>query len=114
MFSPLLDNAAFRDCIVRVKNDRVTGLEKRAALWAAGHVGSSELGIAFLVDTGVLESILDQCLTSASLSLRGTCLMILGLLSSTDIGRRHLTLAGWSHTEREFRQCVVEREVWRL
>ncbi len=75
-FNILMTNSAFLSIIDSAKSDSVFGLEKRAALWAAGHVGASELGLAFLLERHVLESMLDQTLAASSLSLRGTCLMV--------------------------------------
>jgi hypothetical protein len=72
-------------------------LSFRAALWALGHIGSTDLGYAAI--TEIYPAFLDWCIiqatTSSCFSLRGVCFFVLGLLSRTDKGNKRLAQAGW-------------------
>ena len=73
-------------------------LQRRAALWALGHAGSSEGGYGWLVGElrpKLLGEITELATSSPLLSLRGTCLFSLGLLSgSCHAARDELTTLG--------------------
>lgn len=70
-------------------------LEQRAALWALGHIGSTAIGFELLSETNIVELISHQAMTCPTLSMRGTCFYILGLLSRSDPGRAKLSSLGW-------------------
>jgi rapamycin-insensitive companion of mTOR len=46
-------------------------IRKRAALWAIGHIGSSENGFKLIQEAEILEGIVKMAETSEILSLRG-------------------------------------------
>ena len=70
-------------------------VQKRVALWALGHVGTSERGIAYLQKLNVVSHIVEASEKSPVLSLRGTAFQSLCLLASTNEGRKELLKYGW-------------------
>lgn len=48
-------------------------LRKRAALWALGHIGSTEAGFKILEEAELLKELIFMAEGSETLSLRGTC-----------------------------------------
>ena len=62
-------------------------LKKRAALWAIGHIGSNENGIKLVLEQELVQPIIKLAENAETLSLRGTCIYIIGMLSNTTIGR---------------------------
>jgi hypothetical protein len=70
-------------------------IQKRVALWALGHVGTSDRGIAYLQKLAVVASIVETAEKSPVLSLRGTAFQSLCLLASTNAGRKELLRFGW-------------------
>jgi rapamycin-insensitive companion of mTOR len=61
-------------------------IAKRAALWALGHVGSNELGIKLIIEADLIQPIINLAENADFLSLRGTCIYIIGMLSNTKNG----------------------------
>lgn len=106
-FGILQQNKYFVQAINLLKHEEKNMAKLRAALWAAGHVGATTLGFQYLLERGVIEAILDLCMTCTSLSTRGTCLMVLGLISSTEEGRNHLRQTGWSQPIAEVPRLVA-------
>lgn len=108
-FQILGQNETFCTLMESVKNldGAESALHKRAVVWAMGHVGASEFGFPWLKERGIVDAVMDQGVTATSLSLRGTCLMVLGLLCNTQMGRDHLRLAGWSHPVLEVPQLLA-------
>ena len=74
-------------------NDDV--LRVKAALWALGHMGSTQLGIAFLEEASVMPDIVAVAESSPVLSLRGTAFYALGLIARTQAGADLLEESGW-------------------
>lgn len=74
-----------------------TSLEKRAALWALGHIGSSSAGFHMLQQTlpGLVAYISEQAIACTTLSMRGTCFYVLGLLGRSPAARSYLSSLGW-------------------
>lgn len=70
-------------------------IQKRVALWALGHTGSSERGILYLQKLGIITTIVETAEKSPVLSLRGTAFQSLCLLASTNAGRKELLKYGW-------------------
>jgi rapamycin-insensitive companion of mTOR len=70
-----------------VKAPLPSSIQKRAALWALGQVGSSALGFNLLASSDIVEHISGQAKRCHTLSMRGTCFYILGLLSRTELAR---------------------------
>ncbi|CAH0477092.1 unnamed protein product [Peronospora belbahrii] len=72
-------------------------LEKRAALWALGHVSATPRGYDLLshYPQDFVEMIVKLATDSPLISIRGTCFFVLGLLARSPAGRRHLARLGW-------------------
>jgi rapamycin-insensitive companion of mTOR len=65
-------------------------LKKRAALWAVGHIGSSDHGIKLVLEQELVQPLIKLAETADTLSLRGTCIYIIGMLSNTNMGRSQI------------------------
>lgn len=72
-------------------------LEKRAALWALGHVAATSRGFDLIrhYATDVLDVIVKLATDSPLVSIRGTCFFVLGLIARSTSGRRSLLRLGW-------------------
>ncbi|KAF1777153.1 Rapamycin-insensitive companion of mTOR, domain 4 [Phytophthora cactorum] len=72
-------------------------LEKRAALWALGHVSAAPRGYDLLnhYAQDFVEMIVKLATDSLLVSIRGTCFFVLGLLARSPAGQRHLARLGW-------------------
>ncbi|KAG6977771.1 hypothetical protein JG688_00000024 [Phytophthora aleatoria] len=72
-------------------------LEKRAALWALGHVSAAPRGYDLLnhYAQDFVEMIVKLATDSPLVSIRGTCFFVLGLLARSPAGQRHLARLGW-------------------
>ncbi|ETK83562.1 hypothetical protein L915_11250, partial [Phytophthora nicotianae] len=72
-------------------------LEKRAALWALGHVSATPRGYDLLnhYAQDFVEMIVKLATDSPLVSIRGTCFFVLGLLARSPAGQRHLARLGW-------------------
>jgi len=71
---------------------------RRAALWVVGHIGRSVTGLRYIMgssDCDIIPYIVKLSCSAKCLSLRGTCFLVLGLLSNTDDGREFLGEHGW-------------------
>ncbi|KAL2091761.1 hypothetical protein ACEWY4_011559 [Coilia grayii] len=67
----------------------------KAALWALGNIGSSNWGLNLLQEEGVIPDIIALAQHCEVLSIRGTCLYVLGLMSKTKQGCEVLKQQGW-------------------
>nr|XP_020511696.1 rapamycin-insensitive companion of mTOR-like [Labrus bergylta] len=92
--------------------DRWEGIRQlKAALWALGHIGTSSWGLNLLQEEGVIPDIVDLAHSCEVLSIRGTCLYVLGLLSRTHQGCDSLKQQGWDsvrHSKRTLWPVVPE------
>ena len=68
-------------------SDLTPVLRKRASLWALGHIGSTEAGFNLIQEADLLKEIILMAEGSETLSLRGTCIYILGLICNSPSGR---------------------------
>jgi rapamycin-insensitive companion of mTOR len=68
---------------------------KRAALWALGHIGANELGIRLIIDADLIQPIINLAENADFLSLRGTCIYIIGMLSNTNNGKHAIQKYDW-------------------
>ena len=82
--------------------------EIRAALWVIGHIGASEDGWGLLRDSirdpdekspDVMETVAWLATSSRVLSMRGTCLYIVGMLSTTADARERLIELKWARAD---------------
>ena len=70
-------------------------LEKvKAALWACGHVGASDLGMSMLQSHDLVDLVF-QTAKSPVVSIRGTFFFVCGLWAHSEQGRCALTDRGW-------------------
>ena len=78
-----------------------TDRELRAALWVIGHVGASADGWSLLNDTvsDVMATVAQMATSSQVLSMRGTCLYIVGMLSTTAAARERLVELNWARSD---------------
>ncbi|GAB5362804.1 hypothetical protein AAMO2058_000830100 [Amorphochlora amoebiformis] len=79
------------------QSEAVTAIEQRTALWSIGQIGSSETGFRLLTKQkiNVIKHISKMAMKCPTLSMRGTCFYIMGLLSRTPSARRMLYDLGW-------------------
>ncbi|KAM8865144.1 rapamycin-insensitive companion of mTOR-like isoform 1-T1 [Synchiropus picturatus] len=67
----------------------------KAALWALGNIGSSNWGLNLLQEENVIPDILTLAQHCEVLSVRGTCVYVLGVISKTRQGCEVLKHYGW-------------------
>ncbi|XP_036000428.1 rapamycin-insensitive companion of mTOR isoform X9 [Fundulus heteroclitus] len=67
----------------------------KAALWALGNIGSSNWGLNLLQEENVVPDILAMAQHCEVLSVRGTCIYVLGVISKTKQGCEVLKQYGW-------------------
>lgn len=81
-------------------------LALKAALWTAGHVGTSSEGFALVAEADLLPCIVNMARDSPVYSIRGVCFYALCLLATTADAVEPLASLGWD--------CVQHghREVW--
>jgi hypothetical protein len=91
----LLTSGDFDTFVRRVQDPDTNWMDMRAALWTIGQIGSSPLGFNMLAQTNVVQFISEQAMRCSTLSMRGTCFYILGLLALTESGRFYLDQLGW-------------------
>ena len=70
-------------------------IQKRAALWALGHIGANEHGIPLIQEQDLVQPIVNLAENAEFLSLRGTCIYIIGMLSNTTEGKKELLAYDW-------------------
>ncbi|XP_078416580.1 rapamycin-insensitive companion of mTOR isoform X1 [Cetorhinus maximus] len=76
--------------------DKWDGIKQlKAALWALGNIGSSNWGLNLLQEENVIPDVIALAHTCEILSVRGTCLYVLGLLAKTKQGCDILKQHGW-------------------
>ncbi|KAI5096452.1 rapamycin-insensitive companion of mTOR isoform X2, partial [Silurus meridionalis] len=85
----------------------------KAALWALGNIGTSNWGLNLLQEENVIPNIVALAHHCEVLSIRGTCLYVLGLISKTKQGCELLKQQGWDAVRHSRRQQwpVVPDEV---
>jgi hypothetical protein len=70
-------------------------LKLKAVLWAVGHIGSTKNGVSFLIEDGIINTIIKLAENSTILSIKGTCFFVLGLIANTSKGCIILKEYGW-------------------
>ncbi|KAL4617283.1 rapamycin-insensitive companion of mTOR-like isoform X2 [Arapaima gigas] len=94
--------------------DKWEGIKQlKAALWALGNIGSSTWGLNLLQEENVIPDILALAQQCEVLSIRGTCLYVLGLISSTKQGCNMLKQHGWDavrHPRNQLWPLVLDEE----
>ncbi|XP_043925810.1 rapamycin-insensitive companion of mTOR [Protopterus annectens] len=85
--------------------DKWEGIKQlKAALWALGNIGSSNWGLNLLQEENVIPDILLLAQNCEVLSVRGTCLYVLGLLAKTKQGCDILKQHNWDSVRHSRRQ----------
>jgi rapamycin-insensitive companion of mTOR len=77
------------------KDDQEIVLKVKGCLWAVGNVGSMELGASFLEESDVIQWIVKMAESSEVVTLRGTAVFVLGLISRSLHGLELLNEFGW-------------------
>lgn len=77
------------------KDDHEIVLKVKGCLWAVGNVGSMELGASFLEETDVVHWIIRMAERSEVMTLRGTAVFVLGLISRSLHGLELLNEYRW-------------------
>lgn len=87
-------------------------LLRRASLWALGNLGSHSRGYGALLDCApdIVSRIEALARTSPALSLRGTAVYVLGLLSMTSGGSADVKALGWMKRDGSGAPVVVPRK----
>ncbi|XP_074062888.1 rapamycin-insensitive companion of mTOR isoform X2 [Macrotis lagotis] len=76
--------------------DKWEGVKQlKAALWALGNIGSSNWGLNLLQEENVIPDIMTLAQHCEVLSIRGTCLYVLGLIAKTKQGCDILKYHNW-------------------
>lgn len=72
-----------------------SSLDRRAAIWALGHITCSPTGFELLEPQNVVQILVDLAENAQSLSIRGTAIYVLGMISGTPQVRQRLEALGW-------------------
>ena len=88
-------------------DEKTQSNEKRAILWTIGHIGSHENGIKLILETSLIKDVIDMAENSMTISLRGTCIYIIGMLCRTQIGRREIQKHNWIFSKSQVASGVV-------
>ncbi|KAJ9668040.1 hypothetical protein H2201_001846 [Coniosporium apollinis] len=86
--------------------DAETIIKVKGCLWAVGNVGSMELGAPFLEKTDVVKWIVDIAEKSEVMTMRGTAVFVLGLISRSLHGQEILIEYGWDSNYDEMGESV--------
>uniref|UniRef100_A0A8B9CSF1 RPTOR independent companion of MTOR complex 2 n=1 Tax=Anser brachyrhynchus TaxID=132585 RepID=A0A8B9CSF1_9AVES len=85
--------------------DKWEGIKQlKAALWALGNIGSSNWGLNLLQDENVIPDIMALAQHCEVLSIRGTCVYVLGLIAKTKQGCDILKHHNWDAVRHSRRQ----------
>ncbi|XP_056601916.1 rapamycin-insensitive companion of mTOR [Triplophysa dalaica] len=85
--------------------DKWEGIKRlKAVLWALGHIGSSNWGLNLLQEENLLPDIIALAQHCEVLSVRGTCVYVLGVISRTRQGGDVLKVLGWDSVRHSRRQ----------
>jgi rapamycin-insensitive companion of mTOR len=91
---------AINKFIKTIKSPKYSHVERRSAIWALGHVASSESGWTFLQPLNVALLLADIVTsTTADLCTKGTCFYVLGMMSALPQVRVTLGEIGWEFPE---------------
>ena len=69
-------------------------IQLKAAIWAAGHLGTSEAGVSLLESAQVVDAFIRIAASSPVLALRGTAFFALNLVATTSSGADLLSRFG--------------------
>ena len=98
-----------------IRSKTAVSSQRRAALWSLGLVGSSSTGFNILLEfDGFIEYLTNEVLSCETLSMRGTCFYIIGLLSITSKGRHTLSQLGWEFSVNESLGIAFPKDLSKL
>jgi len=83
------------DFIQCMQDTKAKAINRRAALWAVGYIGSSDTGFQFLEKYNALRILIELAENSPNISIRGTCFYCMGMISKVKEGRDTLYSLGW-------------------
>eukprot|EP01132_Coremiostelium_polycephalum_P001142 gene1142-1449_t len=86
---------AFPTFVQVAKDYKANPLDRRAAIFAIGQIGSSVPGFSFLEEYNVIPLIVDLAENSSCLSIRGTCFYALGMISCIEKAGETFNQCGW-------------------
>nr|XP_027198269.1 rapamycin-insensitive companion of mTOR-like isoform X2 [Dermatophagoides pteronyssinus] len=88
-------------------NSEYNILRMKAALWAIGHIGSTDIGLEYLIkcNTNILKLITTLVERSTILSIRATGFYVICLFASTLRGADELACFGWSAIKHSHYDC---------
>lgn len=98
-------------------DDAETILKVKGCLWAVGNVGSMDLGAPFLETTNIVKDIVHIAEQSPVMSLRGTAVFVLGLISRSLHGQEILFECGWDaavNIRGESNGCCIPLKIEKL
>jgi hypothetical protein len=93
----LTEMKVIQDNLAVARNDLASAKDRRVALWALGHIGSTDPGCAHLiyVDSNFIDWLVEIACTASNYSIRGTAFYALGLISRSKKGMRQLQRLQW-------------------
>ena len=80
---------------VKLMSEQTSPEEKRSILWTLGHIASHENGFKLIQGTSLIKDIIDMAENAQILSLRGTCIYIIGMMCRTRVGRNEIQKHNW-------------------
>lgn len=82
--------------IKAVKSPKYSPLERRAAIWAVGHIASSETGYHFLESQNIVQLFINLISSDTDLGTKGTCFYVLGMMAGLPQVRSELEDHRWT------------------
>lgn len=72
-------------------DENTSSQEKRSILWTLGHIGAHENGFRLILEQGsLIKEIISMAENADILSLRGTCIYVIGMMCRISLGRREI------------------------
>lgn len=82
--------------IKTIKSVKYSPLERRAAIWAIGHISSSDTGFFFLQSQNIVHLLINLIASDTDLGTKGTCYYVLGMMAGLPQVRQDLEKYGWN------------------
>ena len=109
----LFDNIIDFETLCKNAFDQNVNLkDQRFALWTIGYMGCSDDGLEHLTNfnrRNAIKELLALATTSKYISVRSTCLYVIGLMSSFKGARTALRLNGWDMADQEYTSSVYQQ-----
>jgi len=92
----------------KLMEEGTSSQEKRSILWTLGHIGAHENGFRLIMESGsLLKDIIEMAENAQILSLRGTCIYIIGMMCRTSMGRREIQKNNWIFSKSQLASGIV-------